>query len=71
MRHGLQAGEILYVSHRLSDDLAAAKAFGVRTALLCADANCCQVNPAEVRDPDMKPDRLLTGLPQIGQILGI
>jgi FMN phosphatase YigB (HAD superfamily) len=71
MRHGLQAEEIVYVSHRLSDDLAAAKAFGVRTALLCADANCCQVNPAEVRDPAQKPDRLLTDLSQIGQILGI
>ena len=71
LRHGLQAGEILYVTHRLTDDLAAAKAFGVRTALLAADANCCQVSSAEVRDPALKPDRLLTDLRQIGQILGI
>jgi FMN phosphatase YigB (HAD superfamily) len=71
MRHGLGAGEILYVTHRLADDLAAAKSFGVRTALLAADANCCQVSTEEVRDPALKPDRLLTDLRQIGQILGI
>ncbi len=71
LKSGVQPHEILYVSHRLEDDLAAAKEFGVRTALFAGDAVVCQVQPASVRDPALKPDRLLTNLGQIGQILGV
>lgn len=71
LKAGLQPEEILYVSHRLEDDLAAARQFGVRTALYAGDAVVCQVQPAGVRDPANKPDRLLTNVGQIGQILGI
>lgn len=71
LRHGGEPANILHVSHRLHDDIAVAKQFGVRTALLAADANACQVTGEDVRDPEMKPDRLLTDLRQIGHILGI
>lgn len=71
LRHGGDASSILHVSHRLQDDIAVARQFGVRTALLAADAGACQVTGEDLRDPEMKPDRLLTDLRQIGQILGI
>ena len=70
-KRGVEPGEILYVSHRLNDDIAGIKPFGVRTALLAADADSCQVTAGELRDPDLKPDRLLTDLRQIRQILRI
>ena len=71
LKLGIQPQEILYVSHRLDDDLAVARKLGVRTALYAGDAVVCQVQPASVRDPALKPDRLLTNLNQIGEILGV
>lgn len=70
-RLGIDAAAVLHVSHRLKDDLAAAKEQGFKTALYASDANCCQVDPADLRDPQTKPDRLLTNLKQIGEILDI
>ncbi|REJ82079.1 MAG: HAD family hydrolase [Planctomycetota bacterium] len=70
-KRGVDPGEILYVSHRIDDDIAAIRSFGVRTALLATDAECCRVTADELRDPDRKPDRLLTDLRQISQILRI
>jgi FMN phosphatase YigB (HAD superfamily) len=71
LKAGLEPQEILYISHRLEDDLAIAKQFGVSTALYAGDAVVCQVQPASVRDPAHKPDRLLTNVSQVSQILGI
>lgn len=71
VRLGIEPHSILYVSHRLEGDLAAARHFGVRTALFAADAASCDVQPPQLRDPDMKPDRLLTDIRQIREILSI
>jgi FMN phosphatase YigB (HAD superfamily) len=71
LKLGIEPHSILYVSHRLEDDLAVARQTGVRTALYAADAACCQVQPAQLRDPALKPDRLLTDIRQIREILGI
>ena len=71
LRQGLEPATILYISHRLDNDLAVARQTGVRTALYAADAVCCQVTGAQLRDPELKPDRLLTELRQIREILDI
>lgn len=71
VRQGIEPHTILYISHRLGDDLAIARQSGVRTALYAADAVCCQVEPAQLKDPELKPDRLLTDLRQIRQILDV
>jgi len=71
VRHGIEPHTILYISHRLPDDLAIARQTGVRTALYAADAVCCQVQAELLRDPELKPDRLLTDLRQVREILGI
>lgn len=71
VRLGIEPHCILYVSHRLEDDLAVARQSGVRTALYAADAVCCQVQPGHLRDPETRPDRLLTDLRQIREILDI
>lgn len=71
VRQGLEPNTILYISHRLGDDLAVARQMGVRTALYAADAACCQVQPQQLRDPGLRPDRLLTDVRQIREILGV
>lgn len=66
---GIQPKEVLHVSHRLKDDLAIAKKHGFRTALFAADKNCCNVKGSEVRDPKYKPDRLISEIAQVRQIV--
>lgn len=70
-RLGILPEQVLHVSHRLRDDLAVAKKFGFHTALVVADKNCTQVTAEEVRDPELKPDRLVSDLRQVRQILEI
>jgi FMN phosphatase YigB (HAD superfamily) len=70
-RMGIGPSEVLHVTHRLEDDLVAAKQAGLRTALVVADANCTQVDKDAVRDPASRPDRLLTNLAQLPEVLGI
>ena len=66
---GIGPGEVLHVSNQLRDDLAIAKQVGMRTALFAGDKISLQATSAEVSDPAMKPDRLMTNLSQIQQIL--
>ncbi|MEW4530344.1 MAG: HAD family hydrolase [Maioricimonas sp. JB045] len=68
---GIEPHEVLHVSHRLQDDLSVARQTGFRTALLAADAVCCQVSAADVRQAEVKPDRLLTKLSQVRHLLQI
>lgn len=70
-RIGLTPEQVLHVGTRLCDDLVPARQAGFRTALLVADANCTQVEKADLRDPHKRPDRLLTALPQVLQIVGL
>ena len=67
--NGISPGETLHVSSRLRDDLAVAREFGMRTALYAADDNGFQATKSEVRDPKLRPDRLLTDLHQLREIL--
>jgi len=61
--------EILHVGTRIHDDLAIAKQFGMKTALFAGDSLSVQASKEEVRNPETKPDRLITNLNQLAQIL--
>lgn len=61
--------QILYVSSRLNDELAVARKLGLRTALACVDASGLQATKDDVRSPDLRPDRILTALPQVRQMV--
>lgn len=67
----LEPEEVLYVSSRLTDDLAVAKQYGFRTALFAGDKLSLKASAADCKDPALKPDRLLTKLDQIRGLLGI
>jgi FMN phosphatase YigB (HAD superfamily) len=67
---GCEPSDVLVVSHQFTGDLDAAKRRGFRTALLVADANAGTVDKETLRDAETRPDRLLTSIPQILDIVG-
>lgn len=67
---GIEPEQILYVSSRMTDDLAVAKSLGMRTALYAAEKLGLQVSPDQLKDPAIKPDRLLSKLSDLRDIVG-
>lgn len=70
-RSGIEPREVLLVSCRLRDELALARKMGLRTALYAGDKNSVQASKADLKEQELKPDRILTDLAQVRQILGI
>lgn len=68
---GVSPAEVLHVGSRLQDDLAAAREVGFRTALFAGDGVSLKATRTELQDPALKPDRLLTDLIQIRELLSI
>jgi hypothetical protein len=67
---GIQPEEVLHVGSSLTRDLGPAKKLGMRTALFAGDRNSIQATGDQLKDPNFRPDVLLTDLEQITQILG-
>ena len=67
---GFEPGQVLYLTNRLTDDLGMAKKVGFRTGLMVVDESCTQLSSADLRNPEYRPDRLLTDLRQVLQIVG-
>lgn len=70
-QRGLEPGQVLVVSSRLRDDLAVAKSVGFRTALFAGDKLSLKATLSDLQDPAVKPDRLLTELSQLRDVLGL
>jgi FMN phosphatase YigB (HAD superfamily) len=68
-RKGIAASQILMVGSRIADDLAIAKELGMRTALLASDRTSLAATKEELADPEKRPDRLLTSLTQLREIV--
>ena len=68
-RLGVSPSEVVHVAPRLKEELAPAKKLGMRTALYAGDAASLAATSAEVKDPELRPDRILTDLRQIRQIV--
>ena len=66
---GISPGEVLHVAPRLREELVPAKKLGMRTALYAGDVASLEATSAEVNDPEFRPDRILTDLRQIRQIV--
>lgn len=67
---GIEPEQILHVSSRVRDDLAVAKSLGMRTALYAAEKLGLQAASEDLKDPATKPDRLISELAQVRDILG-
>jgi len=68
-QNGIKPEEVLYVSNRLADDLTVAKKFGMRTCLYAGDKLSMRARSKDVRNKERKPDRILTDLSQIREII--
>ncbi len=68
---GVEPEQVLFISSRLREDLAVAKGFGFRTALFAGDKVSLDATAADLKDPSVKPDRLLTELGQVRDILSL
>lgn len=66
---GVSPEQVLHVSSRLKDELGPAKKLGMHTALYAGHKGSLQASAAEVNDPALRPDRILTDLRQIRQIV--
>ncbi|MCU0704458.1 MAG: HAD family hydrolase [Fimbriiglobus sp.] len=67
---GITPDEVLHVGSDVLRDIAPAKKVGFRTALFAGDKNSLKATGEQVRDPHLRPDVLLTELPQIAQVVG-
>lgn len=67
---GLSPGEVLHVGSNLTRDVAPAKRVGFRTALFAGDRASLAATPDQLKDPALRPDVLVTELPQILEVLG-
>ncbi len=68
-RMGIAASQVLAVGTRLREDLAIAKEVGMRTALLASDGTSLAAKKEDLADPELRPDRLLTSLTQLREIV--
>lgn len=68
---GFAPREAAYVSCRVRGDLAVARQFGLRTILFAGDKSSLQATPSDVRDPQSRPDRLITDFVQLLHVLPI
>lgn len=68
---GIEPGQILHVGSRLKDDLGVARLRGMKTALYAGDSASLEATRDEVRDRRLAPDRLITDLAQLSEIVGI
>lgn len=66
---GIDPEDTLHVSSRLTDSLVPAKAAGMKTALLAVEKTGLEADPQFIKDPETRPDRLLTDLSQITAVV--
>jgi FMN phosphatase YigB (HAD superfamily) len=69
-QEGLEMKEILHVGSRITQDVLPARRLGLRTALFAGDKASLQATAEQLKDPQSRPDVLLTELTQLTQVLG-
>ncbi|MAT16639.1 MAG: hypothetical protein CMJ46_15370 [Planctomyces sp.] len=68
---GFAPREVVYVGSKLQERLALARRAGFRTILYAGDAVSLRATNEGLRDEQSKPDRLITDLNQLKQIIGL
>lgn len=70
-QQGIEPHEVLHIGTNIQDDLAIARQSGMKTALFAGNKLSLNVTTENLKDPKTKPDRLITKLPQLFDVLGI
>ena len=68
---GIEPNQILHIGTRIHDDLAVAKSCGFRSVLYAGDITSLQATLADLKNPELRPDRLITEIPQLRTILQV
>ncbi|MCI0703786.1 MAG: HAD hydrolase-like protein [Planctomycetia bacterium] len=66
---GLSPAEVLHVGSNLARDIGPAKKHGFRTALFAGDKNSLAATPEQLQDPALRPDAMITELPQVLELI--
>lgn len=66
---GIEPEQTLHVGSSIDRDLLPAKKFGMRTALFAGDKNSIQATNEQLKNPDTRPDVMLTQLDQITEVI--
>jgi FMN phosphatase YigB (HAD superfamily) len=69
-QRGIAPGQVLHVGSRMQQDIIPARRLGMRTALFAGDRGAVQAAPEQLKDPNSRPDVMLTELQQIGDVVG-
>jgi FMN phosphatase YigB (HAD superfamily) len=67
---GVRPADVLHVGSDLVRDLAPAKKLGMKTALFAGDKESLAAEREHLKDPQYRPDVMLTELPQIADVIG-
>ena len=67
---GFEPHEVLHVGSSLTRDVGPAKKWGMRTALFAGDRASLAATADQLKDPQYRPDALLTDLGQVAQLVG-
>jgi FMN phosphatase YigB (HAD superfamily) len=66
---GLSPSEVLHVGSSLARDIGPAKKHGFRTALFAGDRASLAATPEQLKDAALRPDALVTELPQVLELI--
>jgi FMN phosphatase YigB (HAD superfamily) len=66
---GLSPSEVLHVGSNLARDIGPAKKHGFRTALFAGDRASLVATPEQLKDAALRPDALVTELPQVLELI--
>ncbi len=69
-KKGIDPEEILHVGSNLVRDIAPAKKWGLKTALFAGDKRSLVAPSDLLKDPNHRPDALITELPQVLDLIG-
>lgn len=68
-KRGIAPEQVLHLGSRIIEDIAPAKRAGMRTALFAGDKESLQATAEQLKDPATRPDRLLTDLGQLVEVI--
>jgi FMN phosphatase YigB (HAD superfamily) len=68
-KEGISADQVLHIGSRIATDVMPARRLGMKTGLFAGDKASLQATPEQLRDPNSRPDVLLTELIQIKEIV--
>ncbi len=68
-KQGIAPHQVLHIGSRMEKDIIPAKRLGMRTALYAGDKESLEATREQVKDPQTRPDALLTELSQVADMI--